>query len=240
MQSQQQPSMLDNFKEFIMLPFDKSLIKTVPEIGHLSPIIFTAAALLMSIMTLNYPLAMFAASTMEASLIYRVITPFAHYIDTPDSVSSAASESKKTDGACTSYFQTLTSSRFGNLVDAGLSVPFPNYSLYYIVFAVTYCIQGLLNFNQECIALGESYINRPYLGILSGSLFVVLYALYLFVYGCDGALSLIITIMLAAVIGYLISYQNVALFGKESIDLLFIPPLVKRSGMDYVCVTTNA
>jgi hypothetical protein len=48
------------------------------------------------------------------------------------------------------------------------------------------------------------------------------------------------TIALAAVVGYLISYQNVELFGKESINMLFIPPLVKRSGMDYVCVTTNA
>ena len=233
--SPQQGSWWDSFREIIILPIDKSILMTVPELGHLSPIIFTAAAALMAAITFNYPLAMFAASTMEASLVYRIITPFAQYAATPDTI-----RPEGVKGMCTSYFHTLTASRFGKLLDTGLVPAFPNYSLYYIVFAVSYCIQSLLHFSQECTALGKSYVNRPYLGILSGSLFVVLYTLYLYVYGCDTAFSLLLTIILAALVGYLISYQNVAIFGKESINMLFIPPLVKRSGMDYVCVTTNA
>jgi len=40
-------------------------------------------------------------------------------------------------------------------------------------------------------------------------------------------------------VGYLICYQNYLLFGKSAVGLLFIPSLARRSGMDYICVTTN-
>jgi len=221
--------------EFILIPFDKSLIQTFPEIGHLSPIILTAGALFLSVVTLNYPLAVFAGSAMEASLIYRLMSPMANYIATPESARTNSPDSER----CESYFQTLTASRFKGLIGEGLVQPFPNYPLYYIVFAVTYCIQGLLAFSNECSEMGPSYSNRPYLSILGGTMFIVLYALYLLKYGCDNLFNLILTVFIAAVVGYLISYQNIALFGKTSVDLLFIPPLVKRSGMDYICVTTK-
>lgn len=225
-------SSFDKFREFVLIPIDKSLLLTAPEIGHLSPIVLIAGSLFMSLVTMNYPLAVFAASCMEASLVYRLITPFADYIRTPG-------DANEESAACKSYFQLLTTSRFKNLLENGIKTPFPNYSLYYIVFAVSYCIQGLLAFSNECSELGPSYSSRPYLSIIGGSLFILLYGLYLFVYGCDGILSLLLTVAIGAVVGYLISYQNISLLGKTSVDLLYIPPLIKRSGMDYICVTTN-
>jgi hypothetical protein len=230
--AEQTKSIFDNFREFVLIPIDKSLLLTVPEIGHLSPIVLIAGSLFMSVVTLNYPLAVFGLSCMEASLVYRLISPFADYIKTP-------SDGIEQSAECKSYFQLLTTSRFKGLLENGIKTPFPNYSLYYIAFAVLYCIQGLLAFSNESSAMGSSYSSRPYLSIIGGTLFILLYGLYLFVYGCDGILSLLLTVFIGALVGYLISYQNISLLGKTSVDLLYIPPLINRSGMDYICVTTN-
>ena len=114
-------SPLQIFKEIVLIPFDNSIINTVPEIGHLAPIILTGGALFLSVVTLNYPIAVFAGSTMEASLIYRLIAPMAHYVATPTNVPKDSPEAVR----CESYFQTLTASRFKGLLDNGLVPAFP-------------------------------------------------------------------------------------------------------------------
>ena len=40
--------------------------------------------------------------------------------------------------------------------------------------------------------------------------------------------------------GYIICYQNYLLLGKNSVNLLFLPILTRRSGMDYVCVSSSS
>jgi len=229
----------DLFKELILIPIDKTLFNTVPEIGHLAPIIMTLGAGFISLVTLNYPIFMFALSSMEASLLYRLVNSISAYVVEPVLGISSEADAVKTPGACDSYFQTATPSRFRSLLGQGLRSTFPNYPLYYIVFASVYCLQGMLTFSRECSEMGPSYSNRPYLSILSISMFVILYSLYLVINGCDSIMSLLLTIVIGAIVGYLICYQNASLFGHSSVDVLFIPELVKRSGMDYVCVTTQ-
>lgn len=222
------------FKEYLLIPVDLELLKMGPEIGHLAPIIFTGAALFLSIVTLNKPLAYFAGSSMEASLFYSLISSLSAFIATPANV-----QTEDSPGACRSYFQTLTSSRFKWLLGNGLTSAFPNYALYYISFAAAYFINGMLVFSEEVSNLGPQYSNRPYMALLGSTLFLILYTLYLYVYGCDGFLPLFFTVLIGGLVGFLISYQNIALFDKSSVSVLFIPPIVKRSGMDYICVTTQ-
>lgn len=226
-------SSLDLFKEYILIPLDLELLKMGPEIGHLAPLIFTGASLFLSIVTLNKPLAYFAASSVEASLFYKLISSLSSFIATPVNTGEASA------GVCRSAFQTLTSSRFKWILGNGLVPAFPNYALYYLAFAAAYCINGMLAFSEEASNMGPRYSNRPYIALLGSTLFLILYMLYLYVYGCDGFLSLFFTVLLGLLVGFLISFQNIALFDKSSVDVLFIPPLVKRSGMDYICVTTQ-
>jgi hypothetical protein len=93
-------------------------------------------------------------------------------------------------------------------------------------------------FSQETSDLGPQYSNRPYLGILGAGMFIALYALYLAAYGCDSIFNLILTSVIGIIVGMLICYQNFLLLGKGGVDLLFIPPIARRAGMDYICVTT--
>lgn len=224
-------STLDMFKEYILIPIDLEVLKMGPEIGHLAPVLFTGAALFLSIVSLNKPLAFFAASSVEAGFFYSLISSLSAFVATPEGIQPGNS--------CTSSFFTLNSSRFKWILGNGIVSPFPNASLYYISFAAAYFLNGMWAFSEEAKAMGSRYVNRPSIGVLGSSLFLVLYMLYLYVYGCDGFVSLLFTVILGCLVGFLISLQNIALFDKSSVDVLFIPPLVKRSGMDYICVTTQ-
>jgi hypothetical protein len=230
-------SFWNNFKELLLIPLDKAIIGTVPEVGHLAPVIFTVGTLFLAAVTLNYPLAVFGATTVEASFLYSVLQMLSNYIVTP--TMGISTEATSPPGACRSAFQTLTPPRFKYLMSQGLKPEFPNSALYYITFAASYCIQVMMFFSKELSELGPAYSNRPYLAILGASLFIVLYSMYLFAYGCDSMFSIFFTVLLAALVGYLLSYQNYLLLGKPGVNLVFIPPLARRSGLDYICVTTN-
>ena len=226
----------DDFKEYLLIPIDKAVIGTIPEVGHLSPVIFTVGTLFIAAVTLNYPLAIFGATTVEASFLYSVIQMLSNYVVTP---TLGISTEPTTNGACRSVFQTLTPPRFKYLMSQGLKTEFPNTALYYITFAASYCIQSMYFFSKELSELGPQYSNRPYLAILGASLFIVLYSMYLFAYGCDSLFSIFFTVLVAGLVGYLLCYQNYLLLGKSGVNLVFVPPLARRSGLDYICVTTN-
>lgn len=231
----QAPTIWSVIKEYVLKPMD-SLVKTVPEVGHLSPVIMTFGTLFVAFITLNYPLFVLGLSSGEAYLIYNTISGVSSLAATP--FSGVKTEAGK--GECSSFYQGLSPSRFEYFMKRGLVKEFPNTPLYFICFAAAYCIQSMFFFSKECSELGPSYSNRIYLSLLATGMFIVLYTLYLVINGCDGIFSLLATILIGLLVGYLICYQNYFLFGKSSVDLIFVPILGKRSGMDYVCVRTKS
>lgn len=224
------------FVEFLLIPFDKGILWAAPELGHLSPIIFSIGAAFIALVTLNYPVAVFAASSVEAYLAYSALSVAGAYTVTP--FMGIDGTSAKSNKGCKSSFQSLTPSRFEAIFKQGLRNEFPNSPLYFISFAAAYCIQSMYFFSQECSELGPQYSNRPYLAILAAAMFIILFSIYLLSFSCDSAFSLGFTVVLGLFVGYFICYQNFLLFGKNAVDLLFIPALARRSGMDYICVTT--
>jgi hypothetical protein len=125
-------------------------------------------------------------------------------------------------------------------MENGIKGAFPNYIIFYIVFAVMYCIQALMFYSKECTAMGPKYSNRAYTSIIAGSLFVLLYVIYFLMFGCVSFLNILVSAIFGATFGYLICNQNVRFFGKDSVNILNIASLKERKGMDYVCVTTKA
>jgi hypothetical protein len=221
--------------EMLSIPFDKAVIHMAPEIGHLSPLILTIGSLFMAISTLNYPYAVLSLTSFEALAIHSLLHTIADYTTTSSSTGPESSQNP----ACSSYFQTLTPSRFRSILDHGIVSTFPTTSLYFLSFIAAYCIQSLLVFSNECSELGPQYSNRPYLAIASACLFLILYALYIYVNSCSSILSIAGTIALGTLIGILLCYQNSLLLGKSSVNLLFIPEITRRTGMDYICATVN-
>jgi hypothetical protein len=228
----------EQFKEYILIPFDKQLLSIAPEIGHLAPVILTIGTAFVSLVTLNYPLFMFAASSVEAHLLYNIAKLVSDYFVTPILGISHPRDGEK-EASCRSFFQTMNPSRFNWFMEQGIKTTFPNQPLYWLSFAAAYLIQSMKFFSEEASELGPQYSNRPYLAILGASMFIALYAVYLMMYGCDGIFTILISIAIGVVVGLLISSQNALLFGKPSVNVLFVPPLMKRAGMDYICVSSS-
>jgi hypothetical protein len=228
------PSIWSVINDYLLKPADV-LVKTVPEVGHLSPVILTFGSLFVALVTLNYPLFIFGASSAEAYLLYNTISGISGMAS-----STVGLRDKPIKGECRSFFQGLTPSRFEYFSSKGLLKEFPNTPLYFISFAAAYCIQSMFFFSKECSELGPSYSNRIYLSLLSTGMFIILYTIYLIANGCEGFFSLLVTIIIGLVVGYLICYQNYLLLGKSAVNLLFIPILGKRTDMDYVCVRTTS
>jgi hypothetical protein len=235
----QTKSMWDSFVEFILIPVDKGVLTAVPEIGHLAPVILSIGTAFVALVTLNFPLMMLSGSTVEAYLFYTALSSASSYTVTPLLGVIDAQLPADQRKFCKSFFQTLTPSRFDYLMSKGLRAEFPNSPLYFICFAAAYCIQSMYFFSQECSELGPQYSNRPYLAIIASAMFVLLYTIYLLAFSCDSGFTLVFTIILGLLVGYLICYQNYLLLGKNAVNLLFIPSLARRTGMDYICVTTN-
>jgi uncharacterized protein YacL len=75
------------------------------------------------------------------------------------------------------------------------------------------------------------------MAMIGAGLIILLLGIYLVANGCESIVKLFLSVVIGLFVGVLLCYQNYLLFGKEGVDLLFIPPLSKRKGMDYLCVT---
>jgi hypothetical protein len=229
-------SFIDKFKKFILLPVDAALLKSAPEMGHLAPVILTMGTAFMALISLNWPLALFSASSVEAHFVYNATKLLSDLFVTPTLGVSIKEETASQKNSCHSYFQTLTPARFRWFMEQGLKTTFPNQALFFISFAAAYCLESMMFFSKETSELGPQYSNRPYLAIIGAGIFIGLFAIYLLMYGCDSIFTIFFSILVGLLVGILICYQNYLLFGKDGVNLMFIPPLAKRSGMDYVCV----
>lgn len=212
----------DLFSKFI----DINLLAVAPELGHLAPIILTFGAAFFALISLNYPLAVFAASGAEASILYGLFTAVGDALAVP-------TEQTAPKEGCTSKFEVLTPARFA-LSLRGQA--FPNSPLYFLSFAASYLITSMSSYTEELTAMGPQYSSRPFIAMIGAAMLIVLYAAYVLTKGCDSLMSVGVSVLIGIFVGYLISSQNLLLLGKPSISVLFIPPLVDKANMDYLCV----
>jgi len=213
------------------------ILSRFTDISFFSPAIFTLGSLFISCITLNYPIFLLSLASGEALLLQNVLKGVSGYLATAESSEAGRGLGGKKE--CKSKYEGSESTKFKYLLDNGMSTPFPNSSLYFLSFAAAYCIQSMSHFTEETQARGASYSSRPYMSYISAGMFIILFSIYSLFYSCDTPLGVILSVATGLLVGFVLCYQNYLLFGKAGVDLLFIPPLVSRSGMDYICVSTN-
>lgn len=214
---------------------DPKFLLILPEICHLAPVLFTIGTFIFSLLTLNYPIALLGVASIEASLIHSPLSKLGAYFLTPMDLRSGG----KMAAECSSVFQDITQQRFKDLLDQGLKPQFPHYSLYFLSFVCGYLLQSMMFLSEEISMMGEQQSNRPYLAMLGAAMLLAVYVIHLLMFDCNSTSILFFTIMVGALVGILISLLHYTLGGKQAINTLFVPPIVKRSGLDYLCVTTS-
>ncbi len=221
---------LDTAKLFI----DPKFLLIIPEICHLAPILFTIGTFIFSLLTLNYPIALFGVAAIEATLLHTPLSMLGTYFLNPNDLRSGNPPAPQ----CKSIFQDITQLRFKDLIDQSLKPNFPHYSLYFLSFVSGYLIQSMTFLSDELSMLGEKQSNRPYLAMLGASMLLAIYVIHLLMFDCSSASILFFSVFVGVLVGIFISLLHYPLGGKQAVNTLFVPPIVKRSGLDYLCVTT--
>ena len=229
-------SFLDKIKSVLGNIIDLDNLLIIPELCHLSPIIFTVGTFLFALLTLNYPIALFGVGSLEAMALYSPLSTIGSYFLQPDDLQPG---DKPLDSKCISRFQGMTKFRFEDLISRGLKPEFPHYGLYFLSFASGYMIQCMTFLSEEISMMGEAYSNRLYLSILGAAMFIAVYLVHLMMYGCNSTSTLFFTVIIGIFVGILISLLHFSLGGKQAINTLFVPPIVKRDGIDFLCVQNS-
>jgi hypothetical protein len=226
---------MDLFKNLVLIPIDKTALTLVPELGHLAPILFTMGSFLFAAFTLNPALAAFGVASVEAALVRNLFGAMSSFVSIPPFGYGPS----KASSQCESNLHTMTPHRFDGLFSQGIMDEFPNTPLFYLSFGATYLIQAMLYFRKEMEDLGPQYSNRPYIAILAAALVLLVFSIFLLNYGCTGIVTILMTAILGGFVGVILALQNYLVMGKKGVNVLFIAPLERRTGMDFVCVTTN-
>lgn len=223
-------------KSFTGNIFDLDNLLIIPELCHLSPILFTVGTFLFALLTLNYPIALFGVGALEAMALHSPLSILGSYFLQPDDLQPG---DKPLATECTSRFQKMTKFRFEDFISKGLKPEFPHYGLYFLSFASGYMIQCMTFLSEEISLMGETYSNRLYLSILGAAMFIAVYLVHLMMYGCSSTSTLLFTVIVGVFVGIMISLLHFSIGGKEAINTLFVPPVVKREGLDYLCVKNS-
>lgn len=205
------------------------------ESAYLSPYYLTSGLLILSSITLNYPLLIMSLSMIEA-LLLRI--PMEKLFTSLSPITEQTGESGQ--ASCKSGYSHMTPPMFTHFLTAGLRESIPIPSLYILSTAFSYTISSMLQFTDEMEKLGTSYSNRPYLAILAGALFLLTLSIFLYSSGCNGFLSIGLTLFVGLTLGYLLQLQNFLLTGSDraALNLLFMPTLTNAQPA-YICAKMN-
>jgi hypothetical protein len=229
------------------MEFKRILSEYINFRGTMAPIVMEGIRLLpdgivvgtglYSLLTLSYPFAVFFGSLVESMFIMWGLQKATSSVNlTPASVATAARPDQ-----CRSGFSAITKSSFSALTTFSYrtpSSPFPSAPIYILTVAASYIFNTLSFQSKELQALGPAYSSRFYIStifLMTLLFFFVVFRLY---YSCDSVPVVLLTVLVAVIVGALLVIQNSRLFGQNSINLLGIPLLRNRSANGkvlYLC-----
>lgn len=185
------------------------------EIVILLPDAIVFGSLLIGVLTISPVQALFFFSQLESFGFLYFIQQFIGYLN----------GKRRTDilSTCKSKYHNLT---FQDLIPT-LSASNPPYGMYTVAFAASYVATSLNSLSEELEVIVSPYnLNNIIAAALS---IIAAYAIYLFSTGCNTIDSIILASLSGATIAILIVYQNILLFGKQSINFIGIPVLRNKT-----------
>lgn len=185
------------------------------EVVMLLPDAIVFGSLLIGVLTISPVQALFFFSLLESFGFLYFIQQFIGYLD----------GKTRTDllSTCKSKYHNLT---FQDLIPT-LSASNPPYGMYTVAFAASYVATSLNSLSEELEVIASQYnLNTILFGAAS---IIAGYAMYLLLAGCNTIDSVIIAILSGATVAIFIVYQNILLFGKQSINFIGIPVLRNKT-----------
>jgi len=225
---------VSNFKAAV---FDNGITPVVLEMARLFPDTLVISSGIFALVTLSFPFAILFMSLLEATAVFHIIRFLTSYLNMVDPTTAAHAHS----ATCRTGFSAAdlnALSMFSNTTTSN----FPSAPMYIVCVAASYLFSSLQNLSDELAALGPRYSSRYYLSLVLLFSFLIVFAAFRLVNSCDTFGTLLGTVPIGIVIGILLLWQNMRLFGKQSVNLLGIPLLSNKTASGstiYVCPTSG-
>jgi hypothetical protein len=200
-----------------------------PVVRHMFQILPDAAfvfIVLFSILTQNFAFGVLSLTLVESTLAFLLIGSGVNYFagagPSPGSVPDACQAgfpSSVSSYATLSLFNGFTASR-------GL---FPSQPVALVSTLIGYVLTALYQYAPEFKQLGHNYELRTPLAITLGFLVLTAFVLFRYIAGCENLGVLMGTVVIGILMGTILTFQNVAVLGKESVNLIGVPTLESRT-----------
>lgn len=205
--------------------FENYLKITVGETIRILPDSLLFMSGFFALLTSSLPQAMLFVSLLESVVGFHAIQKLSGLFNLTYVRPSSATFSPM----CRSGFRSASLSDVSFFGYGGLESGFPSAPLYILSVAIAYIFTSIQNQVKELEALGPEYASRFYISVMSLMILLFAVASYRMYYSCDSLGVIILSIMIGFVIGSLLVYQNLKLFGPDTINLLSIPLLRDRT-----------
>ena len=139
---------------------------------------------------------------------------------------------------CQPGFSFSNNMRISIIETIGVPSMFPSPTMFFLSGIMAYMIYSMQHFGREIKSLSGDIEVRTNVALVLSVIFMFFTLIFRYSYGCESFGSLLVSTILGFIIGCLIVYQNIALFGRDGINILNIPIIqtsLEQGKPMYVC-----
>jgi hypothetical protein len=232
MSAAEQKTLFNKIQEFVMgnlFPVCRETLRILPDSMVLGVAILAGLSMSKSMGVLLFSLFEFMLSQRVLSMIVGGIAP-------------VGAGDNALQGICQPGFIFPNQMRISIIETIGIPSMFPSPSMFFLAATLSYMLNAMQNFGREIKSLSGELKTRTNFAMVLSCLFVLAMMMFRYSYGCESFGTLLLSVILGFIMGALVVHQNIALFGRDGVNILNIPMIL--SGMErgkpmYVCAPSD-
>jgi len=232
MSAAEQKTLFVKIQDFLM----KSVIPVCTESLRLLPDSMVLGVAILAGLSMSKSMSVLLFTMFEFMLTQRVLSMII------GGIAPVGAGENALQGICQPGFIFPNQMRISLLETIGTPSMFPSPSMFFLSAILSYMLTAMQNFGREIKSLSGELRTRTNVAIVLSCLFVLAMMMFRYSYGCESFGTLLLSIILGFIMGSLVVYQNIALFGREGVNVLNIPMILsnmEKGKPMYVCAPSD-
>jgi hypothetical protein len=232
MSAAEQKTLFDKINEFVM----KTIVPVCAESLRLLPDSVILGVVILAGLSMSKSMGVLLFSMFEFMLAQRVLSMIV------GGIAPVGAGDNAMQPICQPGFIFPNQIRISLLETIGIPSMFPSPSMFFLASTLSYMLNSMQNFGREIKSLSGELRTRTNIAVVLSFLFVMAMMMFRYSYGCESFGTLLLSVILGFIMGALVVQQNIALFGRDGVNVLNIPMIL--SGMErgkpmYVCAPSD-
>jgi hypothetical protein len=232
MSAAEQKTLFDKIQEFVM----KTIVPVCGESLRILPDSMVLGVAILAGLSMSKSMGVLLFTMFEIMLSQRVLSMII------GGIAPVGAGENVLQPICQPGFIFPNQMRISLVETIGIPSMFPSPSMFFLAATLSYMINAMQNFGREIKSLSGELKTRTNIAIVLSFLFVLAMMMFRYSYGCESFGTLLLSVVLGFILGALIVHQNIALFGRDGVNVLNLPMIL--SGMEkgkpmYVCAPSD-